>query len=427
MKKKILIVPSWQLWPLQSGGAHAQTSFLKELASLHDVHVIVDESNTYDFEGLRNAFPDVVFHSNKVIGEVKLSILNRILTWFKKMLDKVSYRLSKYQSSAVQEELPSLDYEFRKLGQRLANWYNIDEKKSSFIKALDQKFRFDFIQYEMEYAIPAFNGYKSPHAQNVLILHEVMSLIITQYSQNVVAPFQAHGQILVEAARHAERKIISRFNKVVVFNELDRQLVEDACSDTSLLCSPYGLQKSGTIRPNAGYRNKIILVGSGYHSPNFIGVQWFLTSILPLVRVKYSDIEVFITGSWQKRFRDMFQGDSKIVFTGNLPENQLEQLMLESIFVSPVFIGSGLRTKIIEGLRMGAPMVVNLLEKQLLEGLAHNENVLLASDENSYATNILRLLDDAKLQECIGNAASILWSNLFASDKLLSLRSRLYQ
>lgn len=64
----------------------------------------------------------------------------------------------------------------------------------------------------------------------------------------------------------------------------------------------------------------------------------------------------------------------------------------------PLWSGSGIRIKMVEGAAMGIPMVATSIAAEG-SGLQHEKELIIADDAHAFAAAIHRLLDDAKLRK----------------------------
>jgi glycosyltransferase involved in cell wall biosynthesis len=76
------------------------------------------------------------------------------------------------------------------------------------------------------------------------------------------------------------------------------------------------------------------------------------------------------------------------------------------IMIVPLFSGSGIRIKIIEGMVMGKAMVVTSKAIQGLD-LSPEQEVLVADAPEMFADAVVRLIANADLRRSIGNQAKL--------------------
>jgi glycosyltransferase involved in cell wall biosynthesis len=92
-----------------------------------------------------------------------------------------------------------------------------------------------------------------------------------------------------------------------------------------------------------------------------------------------------------------------LLFHGEVDDSQ-SFMQQSEIMVVPLFSGSGMRVKIIEGLALGKAIVTSTIGA---EGICttDGENIMIADDNISYANKVCQLLKDASLKEKISKNA----------------------
>lgn len=134
--------------------------------------------------------------------------------------------------------------------------------------------------------------------------------------------------------------------------------------------------------PEAGFaeRTRILFIGAVHElsSPNYDGLEWFLTRIYPRLDPSTRP-PLTIAGFWGEGLRDVLLArfkDLPIDFVGSVSEEELARLYAESrIAIAPTRFAAGIPCKVIESVLSGVPIVMtDLLATQLevdgVDGLA---------------------------------------------------------
>lgn len=162
-----------------------------------------------------------------------------------------------------------------------------------------------------------------------------------------------------------ERANLPYFDTVVAASEDDKKALRRIYGLTKVVVVQNGIEKVD-ILPYAKERVCINLgyIGSFEHSPNLKAVQFFLSSIAPLLENHAMKFRYFLAGDNKKQVLDQLIAESPLQdktaiinlgFVQN-PEDFYEKI---DVLVCPIFSGSGTRVKIVESLSYGRPVVTS--------------------------------------------------------------------
>ena len=85
-----------------------------------------------------------------------------------------------------------------------------------------------------------------------------------------------------------------------------------------------------------------------------------------------------------------------IIFTGRV-EDLRTCVKATEVFVSPIAYGSGIKTKILEAMAMGVPVVTNSIGAEGIDA-KNGRDILISDDMEELAGMVRALLDDEKRQ-----------------------------
>jgi GT2 family glycosyltransferase/glycosyltransferase involved in cell wall biosynthesis len=159
--------------------------------------------------------------------------------------------------------------------------------------------------------------------------------------------------------------------------------------------SPYIYpQASNYIQREPVNNNRIIFVAGFGHPPNTDAAKWFVKEILPEIKTRIGDVEVYLIGSNPSDEVKVLASD-KVVVTGYVTDEQLLAYYLSArVAVVPLRYGAGIKNKVIEAMAYGTPLVTTDVGAQGLDGLA--EVTPVTSDAKEFATHVCDIINDDK-------------------------------
>jgi glycosyltransferase involved in cell wall biosynthesis len=163
-----------------------------------------------------------------------------------------------------------------------------------------------------------------------------------------------------------------------------------------------------------------LFLGSESHLPNQHGLKWFLDEVYRSYKIK---IPLYVTGAWSGKFQNSVK-NSNVKFVGFV-EN-LDTLLMDAILVSPIFIGAGLRTKILLAMSRGVPVVSSSFS---CNGICveNNKNILLADSGEEFHKSINLLVSNTDYYLDVSENAYDLIKEEFNKEVLAGKRRSCYQ
>jgi glycosyltransferase involved in cell wall biosynthesis len=146
----------------------------------------------------------------------------------------------------------------------------------------------------------------------------------------------------------------------------------------------------------------LIYAGSLTYSANFDAVHYFIHQILPLIQKKRPNVTLTVTGSLKGVDISSLSGAKGVIFAGYI-DHIADAIMGSWASVVPLRVGGGTRLKILESLSLGTPVISTT---KGMEGLDLNpeEEILIGNEPQSFANQVLRVLEDENLRNKLGQA-----------------------
>lgn len=157
-----------------------------------------------------------------------------------------------------------------------------------------------------------------------------------------------------------------------------------------------------------------LFVGGLDYYPNLEAVRWLATDVLPVLRYSMrTEIRLDVAGYCPDRVRRELEpkGVRSLGYVSDLGT----VFGRYRLFVSPLLSGAGIKTKVLEAMAAGLP-VVGTTRSFEGTGAIDGEHCLVADDPVSFASAIKRLADDPAFASSVGLAGRNLVSQSFSVE-----------
>lgn len=153
-------------------------------------------------------------------------------------------------------------------------------------------------------------------------------------------------------------------------------------------------------------------------------VSFAVEEVMPLVWRRFPEATLFVVGSKPTQKISSF-ANIRVVVTGFVDDIR-PYVFNSDVAIVPLFMGSGLKNKIIQSMALRVPVVSTTIGNLGIDA-RHEEHLLIADNPQDFAYSIVRLLEDSSLCSDIANRAYKYVSNRYSSsvvskqlDKLIS-------
>jgi glycosyltransferase involved in cell wall biosynthesis len=273
---------------------------------------------------------------------------------------------------------------------------------SSRLRDLAKDGAFDVVICDGVYNV----GNLPPLAVPVLLnKDDVAHLILERYAAVEENPGR-RIYAMMEAAnvKRFERRATEYVSAVLACSDLDRSLLQELAPRGRVLVVP-NVVDTEHYRPDGEGEPALVLFQGGLEwPPNRDAVEYFATTILPVLRREKSRVRFRVAGrAPEDVFRRRLESRHGVEFTGSVPDMRPE-IARAAVCVVPLRVASGTRLKILEAAAMAKPMVSTRIGA---EGLAFEDGreILIADQPAAFAAEVGRLLEDGRRRRDLGRAA----------------------
>lgn len=225
--------------------------------------------------------------------------------------------------------------------------------------------------------------------------------------------------------RRYERWLYRRVGAIVVFTEADQRSIKEAAGQTPVYIIPPGtIIPERPLDPLGGHPRYLLFVGNFVHAPNVDAARRLVQSIFPAVQRQLPEVQLFIVGAHPPpRLREL--AGENVVITGWVPD-VTPYLDRAALFTAPMYLGGGMRIKVLEALAAGKAVVTTPLAVEGLN-LADGEEVVLAGNDAEFAERIVCLLKDDEERLSLAGRARAWACDRLGQDKANEKYETLYK
>ena len=394
---KILILCNKSPYPAKEGGPIAMNMIIEGLIGAgHQVRVLAMNTNKYYVDPID--IPDE-YREKTRIELVYVDLSFRPLKAFFNLFTKQSYHVERFISRAF--------------APRLAKILKEEE--------------FDVVQFEMTYMRPYLELVRQySKGKTVLRAHNIEHLIWERISETTTNPLKRiYLRHLARKLKNHELTSINDFDGVAAITKKDADFFVQAGCRVPVADIPFGINLTRFQEPSEGTSEiSLFSIGSMNWIPNQEGIRWFLEKVWPDVIRHYPSLKYFIAG----REMPVWLTEShypNVEIIGEV-DDALEFMQEHAIMIVPLFSGSGIRIKIIEGMACGKTIISTTIGA---EGIHYTnlEDILIADDPFGFIEMISACLNNMVFFNRIGKNARELIKKDYDSDLIIQKLLGFYQ
>ncbi len=285
------------------------------------------------------------------------------------------------------------------------------------VRFIDKRFRdklieilknnvFDVVQLEGLYVTPyipvirKYSGAKIAYrAHNVE--HEIWSRIKANEHSFYKRKYLS---VLVDRLKIFEIKWINEADLLLPITARDgSEFRTFGCNKPMHVC-PAAVNLSEVIpQPRKAAFPSLFFIGALDWTPNQEGLVWFFDNLWKNIHEKYPDVILHIAGrncsDWLRNRIDQ----PGVEYHGEV-ENAYDFMNSYTVMIAPLFSGSGMRVKVIEGMALGKTIVTTSIGTEGIN-TTNTQNIFIADNSDDFLTHINNTLTNKSLCDNIGKNA----------------------
>ncbi|HTG71213.1 MAG TPA: glycosyltransferase family 4 protein [Candidatus Udaeobacter sp.] len=197
-----------------------------------------------------------------------------------------------------------------------------------------------------------------------------------------------------------EKTVADNFQHLIFTSPKEAETFRDMVQHRSCLGIPMRFDPDKKITGNSrSYdRNKIVFVGKMDIPHNSSAVVYFCEKIWPKMKQQAPKAKFYIIGKnptaevlqLQKNYPD-------IIVTGEV-DNVKRVVSDAALMIAPLLFGTGIKTKIVEAMSWGVPVVTNPIGGEGINAINH-EDLFVCETDDEMVQNVLLLLNNEEINE----------------------------
>lgn len=413
-RKKILFVIPWLPYPLESGGHQALFNGIDAIKETFDIHIAyyVENDSQYPenekkfLELIPNANLHPLFSSNDEDYPAWIKVASHIKQTIKRVLGLSTCKTENGSNLLC--------------GQWIFSIYPMRREWLEHVSNLCKTHHFNIIQVEM----PRFVSQilTLPKESIKIYVHHELGFVRRELEQKQYE-VDEYMRACRSFADNAEIGLLNMYDAVVTLSSIDKKKLECHGVTVPIYSSfaTINMRNNYKFRVSDGLR--LSFIGSDSHSPNFVGITWFLNNCWDKLKKENPDYKLIIIGKWEEQH--ILEYSSKypnVEFLGYVDD--LAEAIKGTVMIVPITIGSGIRMKILEACSIGVPFVSTNVGAEGIP-VVSGKHCYLADTPDEFVNCIVRLQESDIQKKFVLEAREMVETN-YSKEVLRDNRLDIY-
>jgi polysaccharide biosynthesis protein PslH len=233
-------------------------------------------------------------------------------------------------------------------------------------------------------------------------------------------------RILSKRIRQFKLHVINTYDLLVPITRRDAEKFSELGNLKPSCVIPAGYDGSKLVPDNQKVNFPgIFYIGTLDWFPNQEGITWFVKKVWNMLYNKYPDLKLFIAGRNAPEWLKKSFHKPNIEFLGEI-EDAYSFMNQNAIMIVPLFSGSGMRVKIVEGMAMGKAIITTSLGAEGID-VTHGKDIFIEDTAKGFVERIKELIGDRQLYDQMGHNARLFVEEHYDNDKIASSLIEFYK
>ena len=288
---------------------------------------------------------------------------------------------------------------------------------------------YDIVQLEGLYLCPYIPAIrKCSQAKVALRAHNVEHEIWSRMVENEKSfPKKFYKRIIAKRMRKFELSYINSYDYLVPITDRDAEFFSQNGNEKPMHVVPLGLEPMSPLfsidNSTAGFPS-FSYIGALDWQPNCEGLTWFVENVWNEYRHKHADAKFRVAGRNADTAFANFLKTNGVDYIGEV-ESAADFYASGTIFVVPLFSGSGMRIKIVEAMAAGKAVITTTLGT---EGIAteNGKNIFVADNASRFIECMEMIAANRSLYDNISSNARRFVIENYNNDVIAQRLSHFY-
>ncbi|MEK6615755.1 MAG: glycosyltransferase family 4 protein [Bacteroidota bacterium] len=376
---KILQLCNKFAYPPKDGGAIGIFNYTKAFSILENEVTVLAMNTTKHHYDLKNLPEEIKKLADWIAVDVDNEV--KLFSALLNLLQNRSYNIERFISSKYNDNL---------------------------IELLHQK-QFDIIQLEGLYLSPYLETIRAfSDAKIVMRSHNIEHEIWERIAENEKSFLKRwYLKILAKQLKKYEIARLNKYDLLTSVTERDAQMLKQFGCELPIHVCPAPYDET-VLKPDKSKMEfpSVFFIGALDWMPNVEGLEWFLKNVWQKINAVLPELRLYIAGRNSHKAKNLpsiISRLSNVIISGEV-ENAYNFMNSKGIMIVPLFSGSGIRVKIIEGMALGKTIVSTSLGA---EGIPckNEQNILIADTPDLFAKKIIKCVNEKIYFTVIGENA----------------------
>lgn len=403
-KKRIVFILTRKFWPTNSGHDVVLYNYCKCLHELFNYEIYIYYFSNNKLENDKPEFIKEVKKATKI--SVFSNLKNIILKTF--LFNNWPLQMALYENKYCFDEIKKYCIDIEPTAVyfdmvRLSMYKSAVASEIKKILMMDDLLSKRYYRQMSNKSNGNILGYYSK-----FVPKHVSKLFNSNFFKNIILGFEA------KRMKYWEKKCCFDFDYVTLVSQIEVKALKEKIKKDNIICVPMVVDYNNFIGKANILSNDLVFVGNFSYAPNVDSLAYIIDEVFPYIKNK---VNLNIIGFCPEIIKRKYSNKPFVNFCGRV-ENLKDTVQSSLIFLAPIVYGTGIKTKIIEAMAMGMPVITNEIGA---EGIYAKRDVAFIVRENAkeIALEVDKLIENKKLCLEIGkNAMEYIdknhnWKNMY--------------
>lgn len=222
----------------------------------------------------------------------------------------------------------------------------------------------------------------------------------------------------IRRIKRREVEILEKFDLVTLVSSHEVELLRRMTGSSKLEAVPPAIAKQPDLirGQHVGNQCRLLFIGNLKYEQNMASVKHIVRNVLPVLERENLNYIFQIVGDYGDNAYKEIQSNSKIEMLGFV-DSLPSIISTDTLFLCPILFGSGIKTKVLDAMSFGIPVITTHLGVEGIEG-ANHKDYFVEDDPVKMGQSVIKLWQDRELAWTIGQNGKRLVEDNYSYHKI---------